>query len=224
MHLLLIRHAMPLSSNDGDGADPALSPLGRRMAERLPDALGRHHLTRIVSSPQLRARQTAQPLADALNLAIEVDERLAEYDYGLAEYVPVEQMRTDDPQRLARLVRGQLPDGVDVDAFKARVAAAAHQLIAADRRDRIAVFSHGGVINVLLRNALETPKLFPFAIDYVSVSQLRYSTVGEPSVLGVNNIEHVWDLLPRLNRNPSAIDPPANLTTPPQKRGVKDGG
>ncbi len=172
------------------------------MAERLPDALRRHHVTRIVSSPQRRARQTAQPLADALDLAIEVDERLAEYDYGLAEYVPVEQMRAKDPQRLARLVSGQLPDGVDADAFKARVNAAADQLAAtAGRGDRIAVFGHGGVINVLLQRALDTPRLFPFAIDYVSVSQLRYSADNRATVLGVNNIEHVWDLLPRLNRN-----------------------
>jgi probable phosphoglycerate mutase len=172
------------------------------MAGRLPKALRRHHLTRIVSSPQLRARQTAQPLADALNLAIEVDERLAEYDYGLAEYIPVEQMRAEDPHKLARLVSGHLPDGVDADAFKERVNAAAEQLITTtERSDRIAVVSHGGVINVLLQRALDTPRLFPFAIDYVSVSHLRYSTAGEPTVLGVNNIEHVWDLLPRLNKN-----------------------
>jgi len=172
------------------------------MAERLPEALRRHHLTRIVSSPQLRARQTAQPLADALNLAIEVDERLAEYDYGLAEYIPAEQMHAEDPHKLARLVSGHLPDGVDADAFKERVNAAAEQLITtAERGDRIAVVSHGGVINVLLQRALDTPRLFPFAIDYVSVSHLRYSTAGEPTVLGVNNVEHVWDLLPRLNKN-----------------------
>lgn len=63
------------------------------------------------------------------------------------------------------------------------------------------MFGHGGVINVLLQRALNTPRLFPFAIDYVSVSHLRYSAETESTVLGVNNIEHVWDLLPRLTRN-----------------------
>ncbi len=220
MHLLLIRHALPLPGVDGGGADPQLSQLGLRMAERLPDALQRHHVARVVSSPQLRARQTAQPLAGALNLGIELDERLAEYDYGLTDYVPVEQMRAEDPQKLARLVSGQLPDGVDADAFKARVHAAADQLTAtAERRDRIAVVSHGGVINVLLQRALDAPRLFPFPIDYVSVTQLRYSVAGEPTVLGVNNIEHVWDLLPRLNRNPSGITSSAKPITSPQRQG-----
>lgn len=61
MQLLLIRHALPLASTDG--ADPTLSPLGQKMAARLPAALRRHHITRVVTSPQARARQTAQPLA-----------------------------------------------------------------------------------------------------------------------------------------------------------------
>jgi broad specificity phosphatase PhoE len=200
MHLFLIRHAMPVPSVDCGDADPQLSQSGICMAERLPEALRRHHLTRIVSSPQLRAQQTAQPLAEALNLRIEIDERLAEYDYGLSEYVPVEQMRAENPQKLARLVAGQLPESVDVDAFKARVTAAADRLTTTERHDRIAVVSHGGVINVLLKRALDTPGLFPFPIDYVSVSHLRYSAEGKLIVLGVNNIEHVWDLLPRLHR------------------------
>lgn len=219
MHLLLIRHALPLPSALGEGADPSLSQPGLRMAERLPSALSRHKVTRIVSSPQLRARQTAQPLADALDLTIEIDERLAEYDYGLAEYTPVEQMRSEDPLKLARLVNGHLPEGVDVDAFIERLHAAADQLItAAGGRDRIAVVSHGGVINVFLKRALGTPKLFPFPIDYVSVSHLRYSRDGKPTVLGVNNIEHVWDLLPRLNTNRSEADLSTRPITPSQEQ------
>jgi probable phosphoglycerate mutase len=201
MHVLLIRHALPLPSADGQGADPRLSEAGLRMADRLPDALRRHNLTRIVSSPQWRARQTAQPLADGCGLAVEIDERLAEYDYGLGEYVPVEQMRAQDPQKLARLVSGQLPEGIDADAFKSRVAAATQQLATTSQRnDRVGVISHGGVINAVLQRALNTPRLFPFPLDYVSVTHVHYSTDGAPTVLGVNNIEHVWDLLPRLNK------------------------
>jgi probable phosphoglycerate mutase len=179
---LLVRHALPLASIDGAVADPQLSEVGTEMARRLPYALRRHQVTRIVSSPQRRARQTAQPVAEACNLPIDIDERLAEYDYGLPEYIPVEQMGAENPDKLARLVDGHLPDGVDVEAFKARV------------------FSHGGVINVLLQRALDTQRIFPFRMDYVSITHLRFSAESRPIVLGVNNIEHVWDLLPRLSK------------------------
>lgn len=201
MHLLLIRHALPTQSAPGDGADPPLAELGRVMASRLPTALERHGVNRIVSSPQRRAFETAQPVATALGAPIEIDERLAEYDYGLTEYVPVEQMGADDPGKLARLVAGELPDGVDVDAFTTRVRSAGDDLVAASRRaDVVAVFTHGGVINVLLQRALSTPRIFPFTIDYVSVTHVVYRSDGSPIVLGVNNVEHVWDLLPRLSK------------------------
>jgi probable phosphoglycerate mutase len=201
MQLLLIRHAQPLASVGEGSSDPALSELGVQMAERLPVALRRFGITRIVSSPQLRAHQTAEPLGAALGLPIETDPRFAEYDFGLDEYVPVEQMLAENPDALARLLDGHLPAGVDENAFRERVLAAnADVAAAAQPSDRVAVFTHGGVINVVLGDVLGTPALFPFRIDYVSVSQVGYYGPGKAAVVGVNNIEHVWDLLPRLNR------------------------
>jgi len=199
VHLLLIRHALPSRSEQGHGSDPPLSELGAVMAGRLPSGLRRHRITRVVSSPQLRARQTAQPIADEFGVPLEVFEGLAEYDYGLSEYVPVEQMRAENPEGLARLLDGELPDGVDVGEFTGRVKAAARQLTDSARsRDVVAVITHGGVINVLMQKALETPKLFPFRLDYASISDLSISAQGREAIVMVNNIEHVWDLLPRL--------------------------
>ena len=64
MQLLLIRHALPLRSEYGQGSDPELSETGFAQAQRLPDALTRFPITRLVSSPQRRAIQTAEPLAE----------------------------------------------------------------------------------------------------------------------------------------------------------------
>lgn len=88
MQLLLIRHALPHRSEPGQGSDPELSEEGIEQAKRLPDALGRFPISRIVSSPQIRARQTAQPVADALGLTIDLDDRLVEYDRDLSHYTP----------------------------------------------------------------------------------------------------------------------------------------
>jgi probable phosphoglycerate mutase len=204
MNLLLIRHALPMKSAPGDGADPPLAELGEAMATRLPTALRRYGVTRILSSPQRRAHQTAEALAAECGLGIEIDQRLAEYDFGLSEYVPVEMMRAEDPGKLARLVAGELPEGVDADAFARRVHAAADDIIATSQSaDTVAVFSHGGAINVLLQRALGTPRIFPFPLDYVSVTHLRQRSDGSAIVHGVNNIEHVWDLLPRLSKRRS---------------------
>jgi probable phosphoglycerate mutase len=198
VQLLLVRHALPLRSEPGAGSDPQLSEEGLAQAARLPDALSRFPVTRLVSSPQLRAVQTAGPLSEKLGLDVDVDERLAEYDRDLDHYIPIEQIAKENPEELARLISGQLPSAVDETAFLQRVVAAVDDLVAAsDHQDTVVVFSHGGVINVLLHHILGTERLLSFHVDYASVTRLLSSRSGKLAVASVNGTEHVWDLLPR---------------------------
>jgi broad specificity phosphatase PhoE len=201
VQLLLIRHALPLRSEPGEGSNPHLSDEGFEQANRLPRALKRYPIARIVSSPQRRATQTATPVAGALGLPVEIDERFAEYDRELPVYIPIEQVREEYPQEWARLAEGHLPSGVDERGFRARVAAAVDDVVAAaDHEETVAVFSHGGVINVILHEVLGTARLLSFPIDYASVTRLRYARSGAATVAEVNGTEHVWDLLPRNRR------------------------
>jgi broad specificity phosphatase PhoE len=55
-----------------------LSTLGRQMADRVAATVGDRDIVRLVSSPLERARETAQPVADALNLDIGIDPRVVE--------------------------------------------------------------------------------------------------------------------------------------------------
>jgi probable phosphoglycerate mutase len=195
MQLLLIRHALPLRTEAGQGADPDLSEDGVEQAKRLPDALARFPITRLVSSPQRRALQTAQPVADALGLTVDVEERLAEYDYGLSHYTPIEEASQED---LQRLTDGHLPGNVDEDAFRARVKAGVDDLVAAaNHEDTVAVFCHGGVINALVHQIMRTERLLCVQVDYAGVTRLLSSRDGKLGVASVNGTEHVWDLLPR---------------------------
>jgi broad specificity phosphatase PhoE len=198
VQLLLVRHALPLRSEPGQGSDPDLSAEGIAQAARLPEALARFPITRLVSSPQRRAIQTGGPLAEALGLPIDVDDRLAEYDRDMTHYVPIEQIAKDNPEELARLVSGHLPSSVDEKAFLGRVVAAVDDVVAAaEHEDTVAVFGHGGVINVLLHHILGTERLLSFHVDYASVTRLLSSRSGKLAVASVNGTEHVWDLLPR---------------------------
>jgi broad specificity phosphatase PhoE len=201
VQLLLIRHALPLRSEPHEGSDPHLCEEGFQQAKRLPQALKRYPISRIVSSPQRRAVQTAAPVAEAYGLPVQIDDRFAEYDRDLAVYVPIEQIRDEYPQEWARLADGHLPSGVDEDAFLTRVADAVAEVVAAaDHEDTVAVFSHGGVINVTLHHILGTARLLSFPIDYASITRLRYARSGAATVAEVNGTEHVWDLLPRNRR------------------------
>lgn len=194
----MVRHALPLRSEAGQGSDPNLSAEGIEQAKRLPEALKRFPITRLVSSPQRRALQTAQPVAEALGMTVDVDERLAEYDYGLTHYTPIEEA---SPEDLQRLVDGHLPGDVDEEAFRARVKAGAADIVAAaDHDDTIVLFSHGGVINALVGDAVASSKLLCVQVDYTGITRLLKSRAGNLGVASVNATEHVWDLLPRNQR------------------------
>jgi broad specificity phosphatase PhoE len=196
--LLLIRHALPLRSEPGQGSDPDLSEEGIEQAKRLPDALARFPITRLVSSPQRRSIQTAQPVADALGLSIDIDDRLAEYDRDMEHYIPIEQIAAEFPEELARLASGHLPTSVDEAAFLTRINQGISDLATAGGHDdTVAVFTHGGVINGLLHTILRTEKLLCVNVDYAGVTRLLSSREGNLYVAAVNGTEHVWDLLPR---------------------------
>lgn len=198
MQLLLIRHALPLRTRAGEGSDPDLAAEGWEQARRLPRALERFPISRLISSPQRRARQTAEPVAAALGIPVDIDERLAEYDRGLSHYTPLEEARAVGSPEWERMARGELPSVVDVEEFRGRIRSALADIVTAgDHADTVAVFSHGGVINVTLHQILQTARTLSFPIDYASVTALRHSRKGSFTVAGVNGIEHVWDLLPR---------------------------
>ncbi|RAV07841.1 histidine phosphatase family protein [Mycolicibacterium sp. GF69] len=196
MQLLIIRHALPLRSEPGRGSDPDLSEEGVEQAKRLPDALARFPISRLISSPQRRAVQTAEPVADALGLPIDIDDRLAEYDRDLSHYTPVEEISEEDMRRLAN---GELPSGVDRSAFLARVKAGVEDIVkSADREDTVALFSHGGVINAVVHDVMATERLLCVQVDYAGITRVLYSSSRDTFfVAGINATEHVWDLLPR---------------------------
>jgi 2,3-bisphosphoglycerate-dependent phosphoglycerate mutase len=72
--IVLVRHA----AASGQAADSPLTAEGRRQAGELANALAAFGCTRLVTSPSLRAVQSAEPFARRSGLAIETDERLVE--------------------------------------------------------------------------------------------------------------------------------------------------
>jgi len=79
VQLILVRHAQPVRVlTTGGPADPELAPVGVEQAQRVPAALSQHRISRIVSSSQRRARETAEPIARAAGQAVRVDSRLRE--------------------------------------------------------------------------------------------------------------------------------------------------
>jgi 8-oxo-dGTP diphosphatase len=84
---VLLRHA---SAGDrdhwaGDDQHRPLDEKGRRQAEKIAEAFASEDIRRVVSSPYVRCIQTVEPLAAALGLEVELDDRLAEGGDGSAQ-------------------------------------------------------------------------------------------------------------------------------------------
>lgn len=199
VQLILVRHAQPERVvGDTTAADPGLTDIGRSQADRVPAALAPHDITRIVSSPQRRARDTALPTATARDLPIDIIDDLAEYDRDLPAYIPIEDAKTDFAEAYARIKAGHLPLEIDGPAFTARVLTAIENLVAATApADTVVAFAHGGVINVLLADILGLSRPLTFPIDYCSITRILYSRTGARTAATINENAHVWTLLPR---------------------------
>jgi broad specificity phosphatase PhoE len=90
--LLLARHGQTSLNAEGRLAgrlDVGLTELGGAQAVSMAEAvLARGAPTRVISSPLLRARQTAA----ALGLAVEIDDRWTELDYGVHDGQRIEEV------------------------------------------------------------------------------------------------------------------------------------
>jgi broad specificity phosphatase PhoE len=84
--IYLVRHGQT-TLNQADvlrgHAEAPLDRAGRDQARRLGAALGAVGLTAVITSPSLRARQTAEPIADRAGLKVAIDERFLDRDYRL---------------------------------------------------------------------------------------------------------------------------------------------
>ena len=85
--MLLVRHALPHRSEPGQGSDPDLCDEGREQAARLPDALARYPITRVISSPQRRVVSDNLRKGAATN-AVQIAEVLLERDLVRASAEP----------------------------------------------------------------------------------------------------------------------------------------
>ncbi|MGH3804373.1 MAG: bifunctional RNase H/acid phosphatase, partial [Pseudonocardiaceae bacterium] len=198
--LLMLRHGQTEHSAQrrysGRG-DLPLTELGERQATaaaaRLSTADG---VTAVISSPMLRARQTAKPVADALGVPLNVHDGLIETDFGAWEGLTFTEARERDPDLHTRWITDTsvaAPDGESMDAVHRRVRRVRDQLIAEYGGATLVVVTHVTPIKALLRMALDAgPSLLHrLHLDLASLSVAEFYPDGPASVRLVNDTSHL---------------------------------
>jgi probable phosphoglycerate mutase len=158
--LLLIRHgetAWNAEHRIQGRLDVPLSATGIWQTGRLTQRLAEVAIEAIVASDLARAWMTGAPLADARGLAMRPEPRLRERSFGIFEGKTLDEIAAEHPDELAawrsRDVDWQVPGGESGTEFIARVLAALHDIALAHPGSTVAVVTHGGVLDVVYRNA-----------------------------------------------------------------------
>jgi len=135
--------------------------LARRLADLRVDA--------IFSSDLQRARQTAQPLAEALGVQLQLEPDLRERNFGCCEGKTIDEVMTGDAVVAhglsARNPDFVLPGGESLLQHWVRIEACFERFAARHAGQTIVVVSHGGVLDLIYRRAcgvpIERPRDFP---------------------------------------------------------------
>ena len=142
----LVQHA----EKRPEPGDPPLTDRGREQAIRTAELLRGHDVCAVYSSPLTRARQTAQPISEAVGLDVQLDRRLAErmnWDgrQPFAEFLA-------DWERATR-VRDFAPLSGD-SSHRAAARLIAFLQFVADASGPVVAVSHGGATTDMLRTLL----------------------------------------------------------------------
>ena len=154
-------------------SDPPLSSIGRAQAQALALELAVRPLTAVYASDKIRAIATAEPIAQAHGMAIHVDRRVRELDFGAWEGRSLAELWTEDAEAARnweRDLRATPPSFAEnVAALELRVAAFWED--ACERSTgEVAVVAHGGSLAAL--RALITGA----SLEAVFASQLDLGT------------------------------------------------
>jgi ribonuclease H / adenosylcobalamin/alpha-ribazole phosphatase len=205
--LLLVRHASTEWTASrrvcgGDDAGPALSDEGVEEARRLAKALAAGELAAlvpepvaVVSSPQLRARQTADVLAAGLpgmpDPAVTEDDAWGELRFGAwhgLTYAEVRAGWADEFRAWAGSTTATPPGGESLDALAARVAAATGELAVRHPGAAVLVVSHVGPVRAAVAGALgdAAGAYWRLRVSPASLSVVRRWPDGGAEVAAVN--------------------------------------
>ena len=182
--IFLIRHGEsapargenPFTLVEGQ-ADPELAPDGRDHARRVGDRLAGERIDAIYVTTLRRTAETAAPLAEKLGLTPAVERDLREIHLGDWENGLFRKYSADGHPIIERLWAEQrwdvIPGAESDEAFGARLRGALTRSAAAHPDQRVAVFTHGGVIGEVFAQASRAVERFAFlGADNGSISHL----------------------------------------------------
>ena len=196
--LVLVRHgqtaltaARRFSGSDVDG--PSLDEAGREQAAQAGHALVGSEAVAVVTSPMLRARETAGIVAEQLGVEATVDEDWRECAFGKWEGLTFAEVGERYPAELAAWLsstEAAPPDGEPLDAMERRVAEARDRVLARYPGQAVVVVTHSMPVRALVRLGLGAPAQALFRMQPApgSITELHVYADGTTSLVTFSRV------------------------------------
>ncbi len=192
---LLVRHAAhAVVGQELSGQRPGvqLSAEGQRQAQALAAELAAVPLQALYSSPLERTMATAELIAAAHNLPVNVEPDIAEINFGTWTGRTFTELSADPQWTYWNTVRSLAvpPEGEPMVAVQQRALTALLRLHTLHPEQHIAIVSHCDVIRAILAYCLMLPldALLRFSVMPASVSTVRFFPQAAPHVLQINHL------------------------------------
>ena len=193
--LWLIRHGETFWNAEGrfqGQLDVPLSPRGMEQAVRVAERLGSSRLKfdGLYSSDLERSRETARPIAQALKMELQLDERIREIDAGQLQGLLRPEIEERFPQFFKQTKldpwNAKRPAGESMADVALRVCEFVHTL----PEGRHVIVTHGGVVRAALRELLklEGNTWRNFQIQNTSITRL---VMPDGYALSVGDVGHL---------------------------------
>lgn len=194
MRLFLVRHAEAEDSARGrcyGSLDVGLSARGRLQCVELARAFASEPVAAVVSSPRVRAVETAAAIAAPHGLEVCVEPGLRELDFGELEGRTYDEIAASLPELYAAWMMTptevRFPGGESYADLHGRSLAAVSTLRTAHDGQTVVAVAHGGVVRAVLSEVLGMPaeRIFRLAVDPASITTVEWPG-DEPVVACVN--------------------------------------
>jgi len=193
----LTKHTAAKRFSGWGGDDPELSDAGLVQAQQVATHLTTHDaIDHVISSPMVRTRQTAEVVAGALGLAVELDDDLRECAFGDWDGLTFADVQEAFPDVLEKWLAstGVSPTGGESFDEVAERVASVRKKILADHPDRtVLLVTHVTPVKTLVRQAIEAPSraLFRMHVNPASLSSVQWFGDGHASVTSFNETSHL---------------------------------
>lgn len=163
--LILIRHGRTQANKENriGSLEPfPLDMVGREQAEKVSRRLKEFPISTVFASPVLRARETAQIIADHINCDLEIRDELKEYDFGKVSNLTFDEVRQNLPDvyqvmsdwlnmgAVQDRERPVYPDAEDFHVFEKRLFKFREYILDNHQNQVVAAVTHLSVIKGLM--------------------------------------------------------------------------